>query len=215
MIISVIIEAVQSFFGLGDSILELALVSLVLTMAAVFSWVVIGFFMSWAERFELYLLRRWFGYSFSKLFHNILTFPGVVMHECAHAAFALLTGSRVTEICVFETGAYIGHISHYTRGPAAWQAVQMVVISCAPTVVGVVLGYFMLISILSGSNPLWLDILFLYFEVCILNHISMSDVDLQYYISNIWVFILPFFLFFMAFCLWHFKWVEKWVEFLF
>lgn len=205
MNVAAIIEAVMTFFGLGSSIHELALVSLVLTMVAVFSWVVIGFFMSLAKKLELYLLRRCFGSWFMRFFHNRLTFPGLVMHECAHASFALLSGAKVTEISVFDSGTTIGHIRHINRGPAVLQAIQNVLVSCAPTVVGVVLGYFMFISILNGSNSLWVDVLFLYFEVCILNHVSMSDVDLQYYISNVWVFIPFLFLFFMLFSLWQFK----------
>lgn len=187
-------KQVIAFFGWGDSLLALSGVSLVLALCAVFFLVVVGFFMNLAEKAELCILRKSFGWSFASFFHNRLTFPGLVMHECAHAAFAMITGSKVTEISIFDDGREsIGHIQHILRGPKFWRAVQSTLVSCAPTAVGLWLGAFMLKWILYGNLPLWGDAILWYLEVCILNHISMSTVDLGYYISSVWVFILPFF----------------------
>lgn len=32
---------------------------------------------------------------------NYVFFPGVMIHECAHALFAVLTGAKVTEVVLF------------------------------------------------------------------------------------------------------------------
>lgn len=190
---------IVEFFGWGDSIPALVGISLVLTLGVVFFVIVVGFFMSLVERFQFWLLAKVFNWSFACFFHNRLTFPGLVMHECAHAAFAMVTGSRVTEISVFDDDpGYIGHIRHEPRGPRALQAVQRTMCSCAPVIVGLALGVFMLKWILFGDLPLWGKGILCYLEICVLNHISMSDVDLSHYVKNVWIFILPIFGIFLA-----------------
>jgi Putative zincin peptidase len=41
-----------------------------------------------------------------------LTFPGVVIHELAHQAFCIWTGTRVIKVCYFRFGNPAGYVLH-------------------------------------------------------------------------------------------------------
>lgn len=43
---------------------------------------------------------------------SILTFPGVIVHECGHMLFCRLRGVRVREVCFFRVGNPAGYVVH-------------------------------------------------------------------------------------------------------
>lgn len=40
------------------------------------------------------------------------TFPGVILHEWAHAAFCTLTKTRIHKVCFFQMGLPMGYVEH-------------------------------------------------------------------------------------------------------
>lgn len=65
------------------------------------------------------------------LLFNILTIPGVPVHEYAHALACRLTGIRVHQVCYLRIGNPRGYVLH-DRPKTAW---QHIVITVAPFVV--------------------------------------------------------------------------------
>ena len=75
---------------------------------------------------------------------------------------------------------------------------QETLISVAPTIVGLLIGYFLIKYILAGSHSLWANIGLWYLVISLVDHSTMSDSDLEGYFSGVWVFILPIFLLFFV-----------------
>lgn len=43
---------------------------------------------------------------------TLITFPGVIIHELAHAAFCKITGTQIFKICYFRVGNPAGYVIH-------------------------------------------------------------------------------------------------------
>ena len=127
---------------------------------------------------------------------NYLFFPGVMIHETAHALFALLTGAKVTEVALFKKdGNSLGHVSIQHRGGAVLVATQSIFISSAPMFVGAAVVYLCYRLITGGVLPyLWLKILVGYLGVAMFFHMTMSSQDIKVYVKGIPIFMLILFI---------------------
>ena len=127
---------------------------------------------------------------------NYLFFPGVMIHETAHALFALLTGAKVSEVALFKKeGNSLGHVSIQHRGSSVLVAVQSIFISSAPMYVGAAVVYTCYRLITSGVLPyLWLKILVGYLGVAMFFHMTMSPQDIKVYVKGIPIFMLILFI---------------------
>ena len=193
-----LMRQIIAWFGWGDSIGGLAGISAILTLAVIIAPVVAGMLLYGLERLQVVILKQ-VNCDFAYFFVNFITFPGTFVHEMAHLGFAVITGAEVHEICMFESGeGRLGHISYRNRGPWFIKAVQESLISVAPTVVCVVLGYIFLRMIFSGSHSTGVNIVLWYLVVSLVDHATMSDVDLTGYFSGVWIFVVPLFVFFMV-----------------
>ncbi len=67
---------------------------------------------------------------------NILTFPGVVVHEMAHAQFCRLFGVRVHQVCYFRLGRRAGYVIH----DMPTTATQHILIGIGPFIFNTLLG---------------------------------------------------------------------------
>jgi hypothetical protein len=65
-----------------------------------------------------------------------LTFPGVVVHEFAHALFCQITGTRIVKVCLFRFGNPAGYVLH-ERPPSTW---RHILIGIGPLFVNTLLG---------------------------------------------------------------------------
>lgn len=123
---------------------------------------------------------------------NYLMFPGVMLHELAHALFALLTGAKVTEVALFKKeGDSLGHVNFHNRGNIFVVALQNIFTSSAPMFVGAAVVYacFYFVGHLSHSL-LWLKILLGYIGVSMFFHMTMSPEDIRVYVKGIPLFIV-------------------------
>ncbi|MBR6381569.1 MAG: hypothetical protein IKS07_07860 [Lachnospiraceae bacterium] len=126
---------------------------------------------------------------------NYLFFPGVMIHETAHALFALLTGAKVTEVALFKKeGHSLGHVAFRNRGGVFLVALQNILISAAPMFVGtavllgcryVLLGY--------PDLALWVKILVGYLGISMFFHMTMSPEDIKIYVRGLPLFSLLLF----------------------
>ena len=127
---------------------------------------------------------------------NYVFFPGVMIHELAHAFFAVITGAKVTEVALFkvEDGA-LGHVNFKNRGNILLVSLQNVFISSAPMFVGaaVVIGCGLWLSVLPAGY-IWLKILIWYLMISMFFHMTMSSADIKVYIKGVPLFIVILFL---------------------
>ncbi|MBQ7678592.1 MAG: hypothetical protein IJT34_01915 [Butyrivibrio sp.] len=126
----------------------------------------------------------------------IITWPGVIMHEFAHALFALVTGARVTRISFLpektEGGYILGCVEYGTRGPFPFPAIQNTLSASAPTVVGLFLSG-LIMTCLDRVPGGTLQGVLIYAALCMLCHSSMSKQDLKNYWRGVPVLFLLLF----------------------
>ena len=187
---------VIEWFGWGNGFGALAAISIILTALVLITPVIAGMALYGLERLQIEAIGA-VNRDFAYFFVNFLTFPGTFVHEMSHLCFGVITGVEVTGICMFESGnGRLGHISYRPRGPWFMEAVQHTLTAVAPTVVGFALGYCLLKIIFSGSPDIWESILLWYLVISLIDHSTMSEVDLQLYFQGVWIFIVPVFLVF-------------------
>lgn len=193
-----LMQQIIAWFGWGNGIGALSEISAILTVAAILAPVVVGLLLFALERLQVAVLKG-INYDFAYFFVNFLTFPGTFVHEMAHLCFAVITGAEVHEICMFENeDGRLGHISYSVRGPWFMRAVQHSLTAVAPTIVGLVLGVVLLRVIFAGGLSLWANIGLWYLVISLVDHSTMSDVDLEHYFQGVWIFIVPLFAFFFV-----------------
>jgi len=182
---------VVSWFGWGHGAEAVAVVSLIVSVAVIFVPVVAGLALYALERLQLKML-SFVNENFAYFFVNFITFPGTFVHETSHLLFAVITGAKVTDVCMFENkGGRLGHISYCSRGPMPVQMMQHALIAVAPTIVGFSVGYFLLQYIMKGPHTWWGYIGLWYLFVSLVDHSTMSDADLKNYFRGVWIFVPP------------------------
>ena len=193
-----LMHQITAWFGWGNGIGALAAISGILTILVILAPVIAGLILYGLERLQVELIGT-INRDLAYFFVNFATFPGTFVHEMAHLCFGVITGAEVHEICMFENdNGRIGHISYHVRGPWFMQAVQHSLTAVAPTIVGLVSGYFLLKYILASQLTLWENIALWYLVISLIDHSTMSDADLEHYFQGVWIFILPLFLLFFA-----------------
>lgn len=78
------------------------------------------------------------------------------------------------------------------------KSIQDTLTSVAPTIVGLAIGYLLIRHLLTAHTSVGISILLWYLVISLINHSTMSDVDLKGYFSGVWIFILPLFLLFFV-----------------
>ncbi len=127
---------------------------------------------------------------------NYVFFPGVMIHELAHAFLAIITGAEITEVALFkvEDGS-LGHVNFKNRGNAVVVALQNIFISSAPMFVGaaVVIGCGLWLSVLPAGY-IWLKVLIWYLMISMFFHMTMSGADIKVYVRGIPLFTVILFI---------------------
>lgn len=187
------VHQILNWVGWGYDAKAVAAVSGVLAVVVVLAPVVAGLVLFALERLQLKLLSA-INQNFAFFFVNFLTFPGTIIHESSHLLFAIITGAKVTEVCMLENKAgRLGHISYRPRGVFPIQMAQHALIAVAPVVVGISAGYFLLQYIMKAPHEWWGYVGLWYLFVSLVDHSTMSDADLKNYFRGVWIFILPLF----------------------
>src|ERR1039458_3184559 len=79
-----------------------------------------------------------------------LTFPGVVVHEFAHALFCQMTGTRILKVCFFRFGNPAGYVLH-ERPASTW---HHILIGIGPLFVNTLLGLGIgVVAVPLGGSP--------------------------------------------------------------
>lgn len=123
------------------------------------------------------------GSSIGNKFINVLTFPGVIHHELAHAIMALITGAELNEIKLFQNDPYsnaLGYVIYTTRGNFIFQAIQTVFASCGPLLLGMTsLGLMSVYLKPLVAGNLIATIGYYYLFASIFFHASLSGQDIK------------------------------------
>lgn len=167
-------------------------VSFILSICALFLVILIGFLVNKLEQAQMKVLSKFFKPKTVFILCNYLTFFGVCVHELSHALAAWASGASVHKIQLFkiDDSNQLGCVKFSTRGSKFKQHVQLALVSCAPVVTGVLSVYILIQSIFFKSFPLWMDIIFWYFLISIIDHMSMSSVDIKNYLRGV-LYIFP------------------------
>lgn len=142
---------------------------------------------------NIFILRRFPARS-GMLVCRWLTVPGVVLHECSHAFFALITGAKVTKVVFFgPKGDTLGYVSYRTRGGPVLSAIQRMLSSVAPIMVGpfIIYGMYMLFTATAYTV---VKIFAGYIMFSMFVHMDLSDADVKEYLKGCGVTLLIVFL---------------------
>ncbi len=178
-----------------------AIVSGIILVALILTPVIVGFILNLLERLEFKFFCYFFGYKAAFYIVNYVTLAGTILHELSHTLFAFITGAKVTEISFFDRdGEALGHIAYRPQGPFFLQAIQHSLTACAPVIMGfagfVITSYFFLTT----TYGVWAQILLIYLGISIINHSSMSSIDIKHYFQGIWAVSIPLFIAIFIFC---------------
>lgn len=169
-----------------------ALYALIIAVLLPFVIIAVGFFIQLIGDALASGLSMMFAPQVASGLVNYVFFPGVVIHEMAHAFLAVITGAKITEVALFKhVDDSLGHVNFRNRGNIIVVALQNIFISSAPMFIGavVVWGCFYWIHVL-GHTLLWLRILLGYIGVSMFFHMTMSPADIKVYVKGIPLFIV-------------------------
>ena len=117
---------------------------------------------------------------------NRLTFLGVIFHELSHAAFAFITGAKVTKISLYHMqGGRLGYVKYKTRGPVFLRAIQMSLSSVAPVITGLIAEFYIFYFLYTMNFSKPVIALLIYLFISVLFHMDMSHADLINYFKGI------------------------------
>lgn len=178
---------ILSLIQMGHGAKGVAMTSLICTAIMIFAVLLIGAIMNGLQRLQINLLEKFFGLKAALFICNYATIPGTILHETAHAIFGLLTGAKITDISYLDTkGDSLGHVDYIVRGPKPIKAIQHTMIACAPVFAGIIAQYFLINAIFYGHFSIWAEIFFWYLVISVIDHMSMSSVDIKHYFQGMW-----------------------------
>lgn len=178
------------YLALGYGIKGIAAVSGILTLIAIFFVIIVGAIMNLIERLQLNLLTKILGIGPALFICNYFTIAGTIIHECAHALFAICSGAKVKEISFLDLkGDSLGHVTYVVRGPFFMKAIQHSLCACAPVFVGLVCELIIINQIFYENYPIWGQVILWYLAISVIDHMSMSPIDIIHYFQGIWAVI--------------------------
>ena len=163
------------------------LISFVLTIIACVSVIIIGAAVEKLEIFEMKFLSKLTSPKKALFIEDRLTFPGTILHECAHAVTAWATGAKVTKVkfLTFFDAHKLGCVYFQPRGNMLQQRFQLSLTSCAPVLVGMsALNLLMYINT-AIAMPWYFRALSIYLMISIFNHMTMSTADIKNYLRGL------------------------------
>lgn len=129
---------------------------------------------------------------------NVITYPGVVHHELAHALFAWITGARIERITLRPAGDTLGSVQFTPRGAALRQSLQLTLSAVAPVVCGTLTLTLLMPRLLLWCQTLWQRALWGYFTASVFFHMDLSPQDVRVALRGLPLCALLFFLITLA-----------------
>ena len=160
----------------------------IVTFIVIFSVIIIGAIANKIEQWQMRFLGRFFKPKTVMFMCNYLTCVGTVLHELAHATMGWMMGAEITGIRVLEINredGRLGHVNFKTKGKKLQQKYQIVFISCAPVISGCLLVYLLFKAVLYGGLDIGWRLVGWYYIISIIDHMSMSSVDIKNYVKGI------------------------------
>lgn len=128
------------------------------------------------------------------------TFLGVFHHELAHAFLAAITGAKITSITLFRIShkdGKLGEVKYNPRGMKVTQAIQVVLSSIAPMIMGAI-TLWLLGAFVFAKLALVGRIIVGYLMFSIFLHMSLSKQDIKNILGKMgYLLILLFIVFFV------------------
>lgn len=205
-LLNILFHSLDTLVQAGEPVKTILISGIMTTLTCLFV-MLIGIAVEHIEQLELRLLNRVLPSKTALFIEDRLTFPGTMLHECAHAFFAWLTGAQVLKVklLVFFNAHKLGEVLYRPRGTRVQQAVQMAFASCAPVIMGI-LELSAIIKIWQYFQPTrGIKLLLIYLFICIFNHMSMSDADVKGYLRGLAVLYPVIFLIYYAIRLYAFR----------
>ena len=191
----------EFFSGLGLYGWKLDItISAVYALILISSVLIIGFLINKLEQVQLKILTDTTGHKIAYFICNRLTFVGTIIHELSHALFVVLTGAMLTKVRLLEVSSdgTLGRVEFRLCGPKWKQCCQMSIVSCAPVFVGLLLEYVLIRMVFMHKLGFGIELLLWYFIISILDHMSMSNVDIKNYLKGM-VVVYPMITIFVLF----------------
>lgn len=168
-------------FGLSGALRDLAC-GAVLALAALLAIPVVGMVAGYLRSAAQRGIARLAGSGAAFAVMNYLTFPGVIVHELAHALVAKAMGCRIDEVELFRpSGDSLGYVRFTCRGSRGKMSLQAAAASCAP----VFIGFFAiraLAALAARFSAYWGAGIVLYHAAfSVACHMTMSGQDLKNY----------------------------------
>jgi hypothetical protein len=174
--------------GLTGLTLHLAAAA-VIALSITLSVILVGCIINAFERLEMRFLGKVVKPRTACCICNYFTFIGIAVHEFSHALMAWATGAKVIKIRIFEitSSGRLGHVEFKTIGPKWKRLCQLSLISCAPVLSGTLISYILIRVVTRHTlSTLWTIFLW-YLIISILNHTSMSLVDIKNYAKGLFI----------------------------
>lgn len=162
------------------------LASLIFCIIVYTSVLIIGFSIDKFETVLIKILSRKVGFNKAVIICSRCTFPGVVIHELSHALLVIMSGAKVTKMMLFNPFASktLGYVNFATKGGKIKSKIQMALSSCAPVIIGFFLVYFIFKAAMLPNLTIIMRIIFWYFIISIVLHMSMSKQDIKNYLKG-------------------------------
>ena len=168
--------------------------AILITIGIPFVLIIIGSVVGGIQQILTGIFGSIFGSGFTFIVVNYLFFPGVMLHEIAHATIAFLSGTKVTEVKLFEISCgTLGHVSFYPRGPKMIQGIQRVLVASAPVYMGMGYLYILYNLFISGPKSVGFRVFLGYLALSIIFHMTMSLSDIVGFVKGILWFMLATF----------------------
>lgn len=125
---------------------------------------------------------------------EIATFPGIIVHEMAHALFCRILGVRILKVCYFKFGNPAGYVLHDTPD----SIFKQFLISTGPlfinTIFGAIIAFPGALGLLKLqiSNPI--EYFLLWLGISVAMHAFPSTGDAKSFLHSIWFHKAPVFL---------------------
>lgn len=177
------------------------LASLIFVSVIMLSVVAVGFAVNRLEILQMRFLSRFFGIKVAEFICNRLLFVGTVVHELSHALFAVLSGAKVTKIRCFTLFSkdVLGYVHFIPRGNLFARSFQLAFSSCAPTITGCLLVFFLSRVLFLPDLTTVHKVLVVYVLFSVADHMSMSLADIKNYAKGGFVIFIVFFAFSFGF----------------
>jgi hypothetical protein len=117
---------------------------------------------------------------------TLITFPGVIVHELAHALFCKLTGTQIFKVCYFQLESPAGYVLH---GPPSnlW---KHILIGVGPFIInssiGIALGMFAHFLKMEDRHSDFTSVIFYWLAISIAMHSFPSTGDAKSIWTAIW-----------------------------